>query len=238
METDVLIETDFEQLYLAIREYEGRVYNDVDVSRLPAVDVSHKYYNEWQVRKRSADRLVNHLQKKNRPLNILEVGCGNGWLAAKLAGIPGAKVTGVDINRVEISQARRVFKKDNLQFVDDSIGGKMIRDMHFDVIVFAAVLPYFTSVQSILQTALDKLYPHGEIHITDTNFYQTDKVSGAIQRCADYYNAMGFPQMADRYYHHTLNVLKGFNYQVLFDPRNILNRLGKKEPFYWIRIEK
>jgi len=238
METSVLIETDFEQLYLAIREYEGRVYTDADVACLPTVDASHKYYNEWQVRKRSADRLVNHLQKKNKPLNILEVGCGNGWLAAKLADIPGAKVTGLDINRAEISQARRVFKKDNLQFVNDRIDGDMIRDMHFDVIVFAAVLPYFTSVQSILQTALDKLYPRGEIHITDTNFYHPGEVDGAIQRCADYYTEMGFPQMAELYYHHTLNVLKDFNYQVLFDPGNILNRLGKKEPFYWIRIKK
>jgi ubiquinone/menaquinone biosynthesis C-methylase UbiE len=237
METPELIETDFEQLYLAVREYEGRVYTDAEIARLPEVDTSHKYYNEWQVRKHSADRLVSYLEKKKKPLKILEVGCGNGWLAAKLANIPGAKVTGLDINLAEISQARRVFKKDNLQFINDSIDGDMIKHIHFDMVIFAAVLPYFPFVQNTLNAALGRLYSRGEIHITDTNFYREGEVAGALKRCVDYYDMMGFPQMADSYHHHTLNVLKDFKAKVLFNPGSILNRFGKKEPFYWICIK-
>ena len=238
MQSPELIETDFEQLYLAVRAYEGRVYTDAEVSRLPDVDTTHKYYNEWLIRKHSAKRLISYLQKKNRPLAILEVGCGNGWLAAKLADIPRVKVTGIDINQAEISQAMRVFKKGNLQFVNDSLDSATIGHMHFDVIVFAAVLPYFSSAQVTLKTALNRLNPHGEIHIIDTHFYAPGEVDGAIKRCADYYQMMGFPQMADLYHHHTLNILTGFNYEVLFDPGSIFNRLAKRGPFYWICIKK
>jgi hypothetical protein len=99
------------------------------------------------------------------------------------------------------------------------------------------VLPYFPSVQNALNTALGRLYSHGEIHITDTNFYSEGEVDGAVKRCVVYYDMMGFPQMAGNYHHHTLSVLKDFKTQVLYNPGSILNRLGKKEPFYWVRIK-
>ena len=69
---------DFEQQYLAVRKRENRIYSDSEVSCLPEIFSSHDYSEEWKVRKRSAKRLITHLEKKNRPLTILEIGCGNG----------------------------------------------------------------------------------------------------------------------------------------------------------------
>jgi ubiquinone/menaquinone biosynthesis C-methylase UbiE len=233
-----IADNDFEALYLAVRKYEGRVYTNEEVSQLPDISTSHKYNNEWQLRKRSAGRLMAYLAKKDTPLKILEIGCGNGWLSAKLTEIPGAQVTGLDINLTEINQARRVFNKEGLRFVNGTIDGDKLQNERFDVIVFAAVLPYFSSVAGTLQMALDKLYSRGEVHIIDTNFYTADNVTNAIQRCRDYYNAMELPSMAGRYFHHQLKELDGFKYEVLINPANIFNRISKKEPFYWISITK
>ena len=68
-------------MYLASRKKENRIYSDEQVVQLPFIEPTHIHYHEWQVRKRSALRLIHYLEKKNKPLSILEIGCGNGWLS-------------------------------------------------------------------------------------------------------------------------------------------------------------
>ena len=237
MHTETLT-NDFEHLYLSVREKEERVYTDAEVSKLPDIAPEHRYYNEWQIRKRSANRLICHLQKDHKPLNVLEIGCGNGWLSAKIASLPNTTVIGSDINRYELQQARRVFKKQNLRFIYGNFTEGLFGDEKFDLIVFAASIAYFPDVNVILRTALNSLNNGGEIHLLDNHFYTPDELSAARQRCLNYYTSMGFPEMYHRYFHHTLADISTFNYRVLLDPRSLINRLGKKEPFYWLSITK
>jgi ubiquinone/menaquinone biosynthesis C-methylase UbiE len=232
------LKPDFEDLYIVVRQQEKRVYSDEQLQNLPDIDSLHRYGNEWKIRKRSADRLIAYLERKRRHLRILEVGCGNGWLSARMAGINDTKVVGLDINQVEINQANRVFKKQNLEFVYDTFNDNTFENQTFDVIVFAASLQYFPSVINVLKQAQANLSPRGEIHIIDTPFYDPLEVSDAYQRSRDYYNSMGFPEMADYYYHHSISEFWGFKYQIRFNPGNIINRLFKKDPFYWISIRK
>ena len=124
-------------------EKETRVYTKEQVKFLPDIPSSHPYYNEWKVRKHSSEQLIWYLKKKGKALNILEVGCGNGWLAAKLSVIEHSTVTGLDINQTELNQAKAVFKKDNLHFVYDTLREGIFPGRQFDVVVFAACLPYF-----------------------------------------------------------------------------------------------
>src|SRR5271157_59561 len=105
-----ILKPDFEDLYIGVRQQEKRLYTDEQLKNLPDIDSLHIYCNEWKIRKRSGERLIAYLGRKRRNLRILEVGCGNGWLSAKMAAIPKARVTGLDINQVEIAQANRVFK--------------------------------------------------------------------------------------------------------------------------------
>lgn len=229
---------DFEQLYLAVREWEGRVYTDEEVKQLPDISPSHKYYAEWQIRKRSANRLIKYLRRKERSLNILEIGCGNGWLSNQLAHLPQIKVTGLDINTTEIEQANQVFRKNNLRFLNAEFSNQTFEGDKFDVIVFAACLPYFPSLKETLFLAINYLRDDGEIHITDTNFYNPEDVPTAVNRCREYYEKIGYPQMMDEYYHHTINELKVFTCSVLLNPNNVFNKIFHKDPFYWIRITK
>jgi len=227
-----------EEMYIAIREKEGRIYTDKQVARLPDIDKGHRFYKEWIIRQRSSQRLVTYLAAMHRPLNILEIGCGNGWLSAKLAGIPHAKVTGLDPNRIEIEQARRVFKRPNLQFIQkgfdhDTFEGKV----KFDIIIFAASLQYFPSVRVVIANAFALLTEQGKVHILDTPFYNVQQADIAAQRCRKYYEDMGFQGMAENYFHHTMNKIQAFKHRVLFDPRGLWNRIVKKDVFYWIVLK-
>lgn len=228
----------FEHLYLAVRNKEGRIYTDDQVRQLPEIDEIHPFYHEWQMRKRSAQRLTDYLRGKNKPLNILEIGCGNGWLAAKLAEINGALVTGLDTNKPEIEQARRVFNKTNLGFIYNSFNtenfGKYVK---FDVIIFAASFQYFPSAKDIIADAKQLLNEGGELHIIDTHFYNADEASLSAGRSKHYYAKMGVAEMAGHYFHHRINCFDELNHKVMFDPNNWLNRITKKDAFYWIMIK-
>lgn len=230
---------DFSAQYFLLRKKEGRIYSDEELLRLPEIDKQHRYHAEWEIRKRSSDQLRKYLWNKKRPLQILENGCGNGWLSAKLSGIPLSQVIGIDINSEELNQGRRVFSKiDNLKFYNCSLQDEVIRNHQFDVIIFAASIQYFPSLRNILNDALSNLKPGGEIHIIDTHFYDEDKIAAARQRSEDYFNTIGFPEMAQQYFHHSLEVLRTFDHEKLYDPHSVFNKLKKnKNPFYWICIK-
>ena len=227
-----------EEMYIAIREKEGRTYTDKQVAHLPFIDAGHKHCREWNMRRRSSSRLMNYLQDMRKPLNIIEVGCGNGWLAAKLADMPNVEVTGLDTNKVEIEQARRVFKKSNLQFIHKGFNRNVFDGKQkFDVIIFAASLQYFPSVRTAISDAFALLNPDGEVHIIDTPFYQKHEAERSALRCRKYYDDMGFASMADHYFHHSISKFNVFKHKILFNPGSFWNRLIKKDSFYWIMLK-
>ena len=230
----------FEKLYIQLRKKEQRVYTDDEVLDLPTVPATHPHFKEWLLRKRSCEGLVKYLDKKNQPLDILEVGCGNGWLSAQLAKKISGKVVGMDINKEELTQATRVFGDiSNLRFVSGDIRSTQPEYSSFDVIVFAASLQYFHSLKEIMQYAFQWLRAGGEVHILDTIFYNKNNVDAARQRTKDYYTALGYPEAAAYYYHHCIEDLKNFSAKVLYDPTSWRHKLSKdKNPFFWVCIKK
>jgi ubiquinone/menaquinone biosynthesis C-methylase UbiE len=234
-----IIPGDFETLYLQLREKEGRVYTDEEVEALPEIAEAHPHYGEWQMRNQSSRKLISYLQKKQQPLKILEVGCGNGWLSGQLATIPESKVIGTDINFTELQQAAKVFSGiPNLHFIYSHIESDVFNERQFDVIVFAASIQYFSSLTEIISKSLKLLKPDGEIHIIDSHFYSLSELSAAKQRSLLYFGAVGFPEMANWYFHHNLDDLEQYNYSMLYDPGSLFNKfLRNKNPFPWILIK-
>jgi ubiquinone/menaquinone biosynthesis C-methylase UbiE len=234
-----MIEGDFEKLYTQLRQREGRIYTDIEVVNLPEINLTHPHYKEWQIRKESSHKLVDHLKKRKQPLDILEIGCGNGWLCHRLAKIPESKVIGVDINFAEVQQAARVFYYNpNLHFIYGDAETGLFEDHQFDIIVFAASIQYFPSLSNPINNALRLLKSNGNIHIIDSPFYTLAELAAARQRSFLYYKQAGFPEMASQYFHHSLDELEQYNYSLHYDPNSLFNKfLRNKNPFHWICIK-
>ncbi len=232
-----LPDTAFEKLYLMIRQHEQRVYSNAELMNLPEIAAGHKHHYEWSVRKKSCKNLISYLQKKNQFLKILEIGCGNGWLSHKLAEIPNADVVGLDINLTELQQAAEVFTNNNLQFVYGDIRENILQNRQFDIIIFAGSIPYFPSLTDIIHTTLERLSPGGEIHIMDSFFYNTENVETAKQNCREYYRKMGFPDMANYFFHHLLSDLNQFDCKVMQHQHSFFKKLfSKRNVFPWLCI--
>lgn len=229
----------FEQLYTRLRRQEGRMYTDDEVALLPFIHNSHPLLREWNIRKNSCRALISYIKQRENILNILEVGCGNGWLSAKLADAADVEVTGLDINTEELEQAKRVFKRiPGLDFMNGTLQADELKDKKFDMILFAASIQYFPSMKHIINASLEHLTLLGEIHIMDSPFYGQQEMEAARQRTKDHFNGMGFPEMARYYFHHSISELGDFQYKILHHPHSWKNKLSiKKNPFYWISIK-
>lgn len=230
----------FEMSYIRLRKKEGRLCTDEELALLPDISSHHIYAREWEMRKESFLRYKKYLAAKPRPLTILEVGCGNGWLSRRLAEIPLSNITGTDINQTELCQAKRVFSHvANLTFLHGGLDAAELTGKNFDQVVFASSIQYFPSVKKSIITALNNLSNKGEIHILDSPLYQPHQLKAAAERTRAHFLETGFPEMAERYYHHSIDDLDMFEYDVLYTP-GFINKyfLGRKNPFPWVRIKK
>lgn len=230
---------EFEKLYVALRLREGRIYSEPEIAELPVIRPTHPHYKEWLIRKHSCNRFLRYIKRHGHICNILDVGCGNGWLASQLSSFTKASVTGVDINTVELKQARKVFAGiPGLRFIEGDIRSPILGDQKFDLIVFAASIQYFESLPEILKTAIRYLTLQGEIHIIDSHFYQPYEVAAAVQRSKKYFADIGFPEMAPLYFHHCIQEIESLRFSILYDPNSWMNRLSfRKNPFHWLVVK-
>jgi SAM-dependent methyltransferase len=203
-----------EGLYLNAREKEGRFFTDLELKKLPLVSPNHPYVHEWKLRAKSLRIIVDYLRSKSKEARstLLEIGCGNGWVAHQLQK-EGFAVSAMDVNSKELEQAARVFPDVNFYYADifdAELLGK------FDVIILMASLQYFEDPEKLIQWLKQKhLNPRGEIIIADTMFYHPNELGNAKQRSSEYYNKIGTPEMADYYFHHTRHFLNAFSYKAL-----------------------
>ncbi len=224
----------FEDIYFKLREAEGRIYTDTELKLLPHIPKSHKYYNEWQIRKKSSESLIDSIGRNQK--SIMDLGCGNGWLTNNLAMLNN-DVIGVDLNIRELEQASRVFGgKENITFV---YGNVFDLNLKFDYIILAGVIAYFHDLNKLIIKLISCLNQNGEIHIIDSPFYKN--LAAPEQNSFEYFTNLGFEEMSKYYHHHSLNELQNFNYHILYNPNKFLNKIKRKIgfnmlPFHWIKI--
>lgn len=227
----------FSTLYLKVRECENRVLTDDQLKQLPYATTENPNWKEWKRRQKSALRFTNYLNRKNSTKHILDLGCGNGWFAHILAKTkPDATVVGIDINPDELEQAARVFNRHNLRFVyGDIFALNDVFSSQFDLITVNATIQYFGDMPKLKALLKSFLKPKGELHIIDSPIYSEKALGAAKQRTENYYRHLGFPEMAEYYYHHSLEELKEF--KIRYRPKkSIFNKLigFKDSPFPWL----
>jgi len=237
-ESNPIVRTEFETLYIALRREEERLYTDEEVLHLPHIAKNHALFKEWEMRKDSCTRLIHYLKKKQSSLKIWEPCCGNGWLSARLAGIPGSQVTGSDINLTELEQAKNVFSHiKNLTFQQMDCGDLVNSKQAYDIIVFASCIQYFENPVSTIRSLISSLKSGGELHILDSPFYKTKEITQARLRSSAYFNTSGFPELSKYYFHHSVDLLKAFHHSVVYKPSFFQRLRNKKNPFHWILIK-
>ena len=183
-------------------------YSDEEVAWLPFISRKHPRHREWLQRQHSCRRLIRYLALQKKAVNILEIGCGNGWLSYQLSTIPGSRVIGLDPDYLELTQAARVFRRQpNLKFIYGDFHSDVLQGLHFDIIVIAASIELLAFPDKLITTTLQYLSPDGEIHILDSRIRRTHE-------------------------------LVKFPHRYLYDPGSVWNRLfHKNDPHPWICIK-
>lgn len=237
------INYDFEKIYLKVREKEKRIYSESELLLLPFASASNLHKNEWDLRAKSFLRFKEYLKTKKQDLNILDLGCGNGWFCGQLLKTFNHHFYCVDVNMTEMKQGRKVFNSKQLNFIYADIFNSEIPRESFDIITVNAAVQYFPDLNKLLNKLISLFNENGEIHILDSPFYSKSEAVNAKKRTMEYYSSLGFPEMANKYYHHTWNELSGFNFEILYQPNSLENKIKKifsvkDSPFPWIKITK
>jgi ubiquinone/menaquinone biosynthesis C-methylase UbiE len=204
-----------EQTYLATRKDEGRIYGDTILSQLPKIGKEHKFYSEWRLREATMKYLIKYFTGYKN-LEILDLGCGNCWLADKISTSTENFVYALDINRLELEQGAKVFSKnERLQFIFADIFEDILPQKAFDAVVIASSVQYFKELRILIKRLLTLLNVSGEILIIDSNFYKGNEIKAAKERTERYYNNLGHPEMIRFYHHHNWEELNEFNYRIV-----------------------
>lgn len=197
----------FMREYETIRRAEGRGADGPAYYRaLPYQDLSGRTCGTtphgWKIRAASFDaflaKVLAPLEQTSRSLRILDLGAGNGWLSARLAG-RGHAVAAVDLmtNDFDGLGCYRYYDSaftpvqaefDRLPFPDHSA----------HLIIFNAALHYSVSILGTLEEALRVLTPAGRLVILDSPVYK-NAASGAqmvSEREGLFMKQYGFPSDA------------------------------------------
>lgn len=236
------IDNEFETTYLKVREKENRIYSDGELRNLPFASDSNPHKKEWELRAKSYLRFERYLKSQNIVMNILDLGCGNGWFCGQLSNSFNLNFYCFDINLTELYQGRRVFHSEKVIFIYADIFEAALPDNSFDIVIINAAIQYFPDLKNLLNRLLPILTDQGEIHIIDSPIYSENEAIKAKQRTKDYYSEMGFTEMIDNYHHHSWEVFRETDYKILYNPRSIINRLkkviSKDSPFPWIKVTR
>jgi SAM-dependent methyltransferase len=231
----------FEEQYLLIRDKEHRIFSIDEIRKLPEVNREHPHYQEWKIRQKSIDRFLHFLKGKKME-HTLDIGSGTGFFAHMLTRYC-QNVAGVEVNFSELKQAVTAFENNERLkwFCVDIMQRKVFAAASFDLITFCCSFQYFPDVKEIIDTCFYYLKPGGSVHIIDTPFYDADEVEQAKKASQNYYQSMGFGELAQHYFHHSWDSLVPYDPVVHYrkKKRSFLSFFdGADSPFPWIELIK
>ena len=168
----------FAREYEAVRRDEGRGSVDAAYYRsLPFDDVSGRFADLWRIRARSFRALVEQVvqpleQARRRPLTILDLGAGNGWLSYRLAQ-RGHSVAAIDL-LVNSTDGLGAHVHYDAAFVPVQAEFDCLPcDAHqADLVVFDGSLHYSLDYETTLGEAMRVLRGDGRLAILDSPTYR------------------------------------------------------------------
>ena len=173
----------FIQDYETIRAAEGRgSNNDEFYLGLPYTDSTGQNQDQWKIRARSFNCLLNQVLKANPELNggrLLDLGAGNCWLSYRLA-LAGYRPFAVDLltNKNDGLGAAEHYRN-YLPVLFPRIHADLLalpfQDEQFDAAIFNASFHYAENDEAIMREALRCTRSGGVVIICDTPWYSREE---------------------------------------------------------------
>jgi len=185
----------FAEDYAAHRQAEGRGYSGDDLLALPYVR-SGPLARQWAVRTCTFEAFMGRVvrpmaRRRRRPLALLDLGAGNGWLSYRIA-IQGDLVTALDIrddgvDGLGAAQPLLQWTGDRMRTAVASFDAIPAEAASFDIAVFNASLHYATDLAAVLKEACRVVRPGGRLVILDSPFYrrEADGLAMVAEKAAD-----------------------------------------------------
>lgn len=170
----------FIEEYESIRAAEGRgSQHEEFYLALPYKDISGRNSDQWKIRSRSYDYMVQRVLKPLRRGCVLDLGAGNCWMSFRLAQ-SGYKPVAVDLltNENDGLGAAMHFQRRlpiPIALFQAELTHLPFRDGQFDTIIFNASFHYSENYESTLREALRCLTPEGIVIISDTPWYSCEE---------------------------------------------------------------
>lgn len=189
----------FIEQYAHVRRTEGRGSDNADYYRaLPYADLSGRNSGQWKIRARTFDHFLRRVMvpmenQLRRPLDLLDLGAGNGWLSWRLAK-RGHRIAAIDIFMDDRDGLGAIRKYASLRTVGADFDVLPFESTAFDAIIYNASLHYSSNYSRTLAEARRCLRPHGQIVILDSPLYATAEHGERMrrERQAFFENTYGF----------------------------------------------
>src|SRR5512146_1594344 len=194
----------FMREYESVRRAEGRGGSHPGYYRaLPFHDLSGNMPGDWQIRAASFEALIERVvipleRELARPLRILDVGAGNGWLSNRLAQ-RGHAAAAIDLSTNDFD-GLGCFRYYDAAFtpVQAEFDHLPFDKSSVDLVVFNASFHYSTNYAGTLGEARRVLDLRGKVIVIDSPVY-ADKASGESmvhERQEEFSRKFGFPSNA------------------------------------------
>lgn len=164
------------------RAREGRALSVPDLLQLPRL-AHGRQAAQWRVRRRSFDCFLTRVlqplarAREPRPLTVLDLGAGNGWLCYRLARL-GAQTLALDLRTDSVdglaaAAAYTPHLARPLPRIAAGFEALPLAVGSADLAVFNASLHYALDLAEVLRETTRVLKPDGRIAVLDSPFYAT-----------------------------------------------------------------
>lgn len=120
----------------------------------------------WKILESVLNKIVT--ENGNQKLNILDFGCGRGWLSQKLTAF--GNVTGVDLSPESVKRAAGFFPEVTFKVINaaEPVSGQLPADF-FDIVVSSEVIEHVLNQEEYINNIQTLLKPRGHMIMTTPN---------------------------------------------------------------------
>lgn len=144
-------------------------------------------YNQYtHVQKNMRDILIDFMLQGNKDnlkiKNILEIGCGTGYLTTSLVDLfPLAHITAVDIAPGMIAEIKSKFKNDSMDFICGDIE-EMDINTTYDIIISNATFQWFNHMPLTLRKLYNSLNKNGMLCFSTFGSYTFNELNKCFEK--------------------------------------------------------